>query len=311
MTRSQQWRDIAEDAFTLYEAAPGPTKFQAFTYSQALLATGRLFGWDDPRVGQHIDHIMAVRNPDGGWGIDDPRDEFNDGSVNPDTTTYTVTLAGHAGPALLAARKAGVFTDPEPLQKITSLLMSTAHIDTGAGVCVAYSRAPADAAGATYCVHNVNAGVAAYLTDASANGFGARGLQAMVARIVKREISAWNGTSALWPYKDTAALADPDHNSYEAESLYFLAYPIGREAAYQLLAAPATNDDGRRAHLRLPALGGGPGSWDPAGTGATLWAVMGDQYLGEAQDYVTSRTGDAATLAQAAALASATMAATE
>jgi hypothetical protein len=303
-TRAEQWRAVAQQALDAYEVAPPPPSFQAFSHAYALLAIARLHGWDDPRLPGLVDHLLAERNPDGGWGLGVARDQFGDGSVNPATTTYTVTLAGHVGPALLEAYRHGL-VDDQPLRDIVALLMSTSRIDTVAGQCVAFSRAAVDALGATYCVHNVNAGVAAFLTATNAIGIGATGLAKRVSAITKREASAWNTVSSVWPYKDTSTAADPDHNSYEAESMYLLAYPIGREAGFQLLAAPAVNDDGRRAHLRLVALPGGPGSMASDGSGTTMWCVMGDQWLAEAAAYVTASAGDAMRLSQAAALAAA------
>jgi len=313
--RSDAWRTVAVQALDAYEATPTPVSSQAFTFSQALLATARLYGWDDPRVPALISEIMALRNPDGGWGVNTAWDAFQDGSTNPSTTTYTVTLAGHVGPALLAAYQHGMLPDgnnPEPLQKITALLMGTAQYSSSIGRCVSYSRAAADSAtnNSSRCVHNVNAGVADYLTQANAAGFGATGLQKLVVDIVRFEIATYNPAWSGWSYMyGQTTKQDADHGSYTAASLYFAAYPVGREAAYQLLAAPATDDAGRRAHLRLVSLPGGPGSQALDGSGATLWAEMGDQWLDEASDYVTSSAGDASRLAQAAAAAAANSAA--
>jgi len=271
-------------------------------HANALLAIARLYGWDDPRIAPLLAQLLAERNPDGGWGIGIPRGGLS-GGTNPADTTYTVTLAGHVGPALLAAYQAGALTDPEPLRTITALLMTTGRISSADGQCVIYSRSSNDA---NHCVHNVNAGVASYLTQASAAGFGRSGLQRLVVDITRYEVSAYRTDWAGWPYKDSQSTEqDPDHGSYSAVSLYFLTYPVGREAAYQLLAAPATADDGRRAHLSLVSLPGGPGSQGLADPSTTLWCEMGDQWLTEATAYVASATGDAMRLSQAASAAAA------
>lgn len=301
-TRSAQWRAVAVQALALYETATPPASFQAFTHANALLAIGRLYGWQDPRVATLLTQLMAERNPDGGWGIGVTRPGLS-GGTNPADTTYTVTLAGHVGPALLAAWQGGALTNPEPLQTITRLLMTTGRVSDSTGQCVIYSRSSNDA---NHCVHNVDAGAADYLTQASAAGFGKGGLQKFVVDSTRYEVSAYRTDWAGWPYKDAQSTEqDPDHGSYTAVSLYFLTYPVGREAVYQGLVAPATADDGRVAHLRLVATPGGPGSQGLADPSTTLWCELGDQYIAEAAAYVTASAGDAGALSQAAMLAAA------
>lgn len=305
-TRGEQWRAVAVQALDAYELLAVPTASAAFTYGSALWATGTLYGWADPRVQPLIAQLMAVRNPDGGWGLGYPYPAL-DGTTNPATTTYTVTLAGHVGPALLAAYKGGALADREPLQRITQLLMGTTRYVPASGTCVSISRDASDAASAAHpnrCVHNINAGVADYLTQASEAGFGQTGLHSLVVAITRFEVATYVPAWAGWPYFHAGATEqDPDHGGYSAQSLYFAAYPVGRESAYQLLAIPAVNDNGRRAHMRLVALPGGPGSWSRTEPGVTLWCQMGDQWLTEAQAYVTASGVDAKRLAQAAMIA--------
>jgi hypothetical protein len=300
--RVQAWHEIAVTALDEYEVAPPPTYSHAFVYSQALLATGRLHGWTDPRVSSLIAKLMSVRNPDGGWGVGRTWDAFGDGTTNPANTTYTVTLAGHVGPALLEAWKAGVLTDPEPLQTITKLLVSTSRVTLPTGQCVAYSRSSNDA-GASQRVHNVNAGVADYLTQASAAGFGRTGLQKLTVEITRYEVSTYRTDWAGWPYIDGRTVEqDPDHGAYTARSLYFLTYPIGREAVYRVLNTDyAGSLEGARGHMQLVSTPGGPGSQGVADPLTTLWCEMGDRWLAEAEAYVSASAGDPMRLAQAAA----------
>lgn len=306
--RAQRWGAIADDALARFEQCTvGPT-WRAFVYSHALLAVGRRAGWDDPRIPGLLQNIMAARNPDGGWGIGVAWDAFGDGTANPANTTYTVTLAGHVGPALLEAWENGVAMEAEPLQTITKLLVSgTARNTSSAGTCVAYSRAASDA---SYCVHNVNAGVAGYLTRANAAGFGRTGLQSLVVDITRYEVTKYRTDWDGWPYSDGGgAVQDRDHGAYNASSLYFLAYPVGREGVYAVLNAPSTNDKDRRGHLQLVATPGGPGSQGVLDPTTTLWAEMGDRWLAEAASYVASMNGQPNELSQAAAWAAANAAA--
>lgn len=294
--RAQQWRDMAVQALAAYEQSTSPTTFRALAFGAELDAVYRLYGWDDPRIPGIISRILAERNPDGGWGIDMPRDQFNDGSTNPATTTYTVTNTAHVGGPLLEAYKAGKVAR-EPIQTIVNLTMSTSRINTATGQCVAYSRAVADV-GPAYCVHNVNAHVAFWLTLANEAGVGARGLQTLVVGITRREVTAYNETSASWSYRDTQTPADPDHNAFEATSVQALAYPVGREAAYAVMSKDWGTDDGARGHMSLVSLPGGPGSQSGD---TTLWCVMGDRWLAESQAYLDASAGDPMRLIQVAA----------
>lgn len=310
LTRSQQWRAVAVQALDAYEQKPPTTTWRPFIHSQALLAIGRLYGWDDPRVPTLVAQLLAERNPDGGWGIEQAWDAFQDGTTNPADTTYTVTLAGHVGPALLEAWRHGVLTDPEPLQTITKILVSqTPRLTNATGQCVTYSRAAADS---SYCVPNVSAGVADYLTQASAAGFGRSGLQKLVVDVTRRSVTTYRTDWAGWPYVEGQSTEqDPDHGAYTARSMYFLAYPVGREGVYGALAPVATTDQGRRGHLQSVSTPGGPGSQGLVDPATTLWCEMGDAWIGEATTYVADPARTAQDLSQAAAMAAASSIACE
>ncbi|GIF08645.1 hypothetical protein [Actinoplanes siamensis] len=299
LTRSEQWRAIGETAIARYEAATPPTSFKPMVWSAAMLAYADLRGWSDPHIPVLIDRLMDARNPDGGWGVSAALDAWQDGTKNPASTTYTVTLSGHVGPALLRAYQAGVFTDPEPLQTVVKLLMTTAKSTTSAGDCFAYSRAAADVPSADRpCIHNVNASVAHYLLRSKAAGFDRGGLAAQVTSLTRREISAYNVSWAGWPYADGRTVAQElDHGSYSALLMLDLAYPIGREAMTAVVGRQGTDVDTVLGHLRIAASPPGP----PVFGGS--WCAAGDRYIAEAQNAAQTWTSatDLAAIAQGAA----------
>jgi hypothetical protein len=306
VTRSSEWRALAVQALTTFEAAPPPTQFKAMIWSYQLLAIGRLYGWDDPRIQPIIANLMADRNPDGGWGIDIPRAGLNGTGTNPATTTYTVTLAGHVFPALKAAYEAGVFTNTQVFRDITTLLMSTAQLNTPAGVCIAYSRSAYDTGSTGYCVHNVSVGAVAALSQLDVMGFGATGLQTRIVNVTRREVATYNTGWHNWTYQESrTTVQDPDHGAYSARSVADLAWPIGREAAYIEMVTNYGTDDGTRGHMALTAMPDGPGSHALNGENTTQWCQMGDQWLPEATTYISLPNGDPMRLAQAAGLAAA------
>lgn len=285
--RSDQWRARAITALDKFLATTTAPDMPSFAYGMAAGAAGYLYGWDDPITTDLLAQLRATKNPDGTYGLNEPRDVFNDGTVNSATTGYAVTIAGHVGPTLLEAYKHGAATAAE-IQVLVNALAKTFPKVTGItrGQCIAYSNSPYDK---THCVHNVNSGVAWFLMEANALGFGATGMQNLITNISIAEGIAYRETQWWWPYSDSGANADADHASYEAEAMYRLQYWVGREAAYRMMIKNWTdNDQGPIVHTRLIGLPGGVGS-DSGDT--TLWCVMGDSVSAEQDAYLASITG--------------------
>lgn len=323
LTRAQQWRAIAVDALAKFKTMDSGAE-RSNTYAWALETQWRLNGWtvnaDDPDgtyAGRLAGKIYAQRKPDGGWGLPFTYDALGDGTVNGVDTTYTVTLAGHVGPVFLAAIQHGMdnvylpdgtsFSLKTQVRNIVGLLMTTPHIDTAQGMCLAYSRNPNDTR--SYgCIHNASAGAARFLADANAAGLGRGGLAALVEGITRREVYAYIvgpitvGTATRtnwWRYMDTTSLNDADHNSYDAESMYFLAPFIGQNSAWMHMNTAFTdNSNAPVAHFRLAALPAAPGRIDAA-TGLPVWCVLGDRWMTEARAFLAGAT-DAQRVAQVA-----------
>jgi hypothetical protein len=271
------WRELAERAIADFAALDEDQS--AFSYAYLAAAIGRLYGWDDPRATVYLHKLQALQNPDGGYGLNYAWDAFSDGTVNPGTTTYTVTLAGHVGMPLLEGYRAGA-VQPELVQQIVDLVVAAPRIDTTDGICLAYSYHANDA-GAGNCVHNVNAGAAAFLREAQAAGFTIVDGDNLIAGITRREVAAYLPAERWWPYRDNPNdLQDTDHNSYSAESMYFLAPATGRQAAqHHMKHELADNPMAPIAHLRLTSL--------PYRPGGPNWCKLGERWLGEAREFAS------------------------
>jgi hypothetical protein len=296
-TRAEQWRAIAQRAADRMDVlATGVQRSSTLAYAAQAHAWLSPDGWQDPAAQAYLTRLYATQNPDGGYGIGVAYDAGGDGSVNPATTTYTVTLAGHVGPALLDGMRAGVVPRAK-VQQIYDLLVSTPRIDTSAGRCLSYSRAAADAVPGR-CVHNVNAGAAAWLLEAGKDGFAIPWW--LIQGIAKRELSAYNASTRFWPYQDSTAPTpqDADHNSYNAESMYDLAYPVAYSAAYVALT---TEPDGAAGtpivYMRLAGLPPAPTAMSG---NTTVWCVLGDRWLDEADAFTTANFSDVGRLSQVA-----------
>lgn len=292
LTRSQRWEAIAQRALDrLDTVAVGGTQ-RAFTLGFAAQSHAWLGeqGWHGPDAQQYLDRLYAVRNPDGGWGLGYSYDAHGDGTVNPATTTYVVTLADHVGRPLLDAYRAGVVPQAD-VQKVIDLITTAPRIDTAAGRCLAYSRDPDDAKPGL-CVHNVNAGAAAFLLEAGAAGFAVPWW--LVAGISKRTASQYNLTTRFTPYRDNTAPApdDPDHAGYTAESMLRLDPPIGYVAAYHLMVNDYSYAHTPLAHARLTSA--------PPVPGGASWCELGDRWTGELDAYLAAHWSDPVRLAQVA-----------
>lgn len=286
----------------------------AFQYGAALYAAGRIYGWTDARTNTFATELLAQRHPATtlttqagttcNYGLDKAYDAFNDGTDNTINTTYAVTLAGHVGVQMLAAYTGGsTVVKKADVQCLVSALTLFPTVPTSKGVCVAYSADANDAD--TGCVHNVNAGVADFLAQANKAGFGATGMQARITNITLQEAVTYYPPLTAWSYIEGAGPTpqDPDHGSYSSESMMSLAFWIGREPTYQLMAhtAPAgASEDVRTqwaiAHLRLAGAMYGasmPGTTSRT-TGGSLWCEMSDNWRTEYTDLLASVTGLAA-----------------
>lgn len=284
--RADNWRVIAQRALDQFNVLDTGGTQQASTLAQAAQATAWLSpdGWADPAATAFLTRLYATANPDGGYGLGYAYDAHGDGTLNPATTTYVVSLAGHVGPVLLDAYRHGAAPRAK-VQVIFDLIATAPRIDTSAGRCFAYSRNANDAQPGL-CVHNVNAGAAGFLLEAGKDGFAVPWW--LVQGVAKRELSAYNASTRFWPYRDNMAPApqDADHNSYTIEGMYDLAYPAAYSAAYvALTAAPDGVASTTIVYMRLAGL---PPAPTARSGNTTIWCVLADRWLDEVDAYVTT-----------------------
>lgn len=274
--RSDWWRDVAQDALNGFlSTGPDSAVGGAFAYGMSAGASAFLNGWNHPISADLLSQLRALRNPDGGYGVGVPRDVYNDGTINPATTSYTVTMAGHVGPTLLSAYQAGAVPRAE-VQTLVSLLVGLPRVAVSRGQCVAYSRSTNDTG---HAVHNVNSGCGWFLQECAAAGFGATGMHGLITDIAVHQVQSYHDTTYNWSYSDTGGAQDADHNSYSAEAMYRLVYWTGREVAYNMVTSTLTdNAQAPVAYVRLAGLPGGIASQGLVDPTTTLWAEKTDQW---------------------------------
>lgn len=310
--RADEWRALAVTALDAFEATDdvgdgGTGTLKVASYGFAYEASGRLRGYDDVRTVRYLTKILSMKNPDGGYGLLTGYDLLGDGTTNPASTTYTVTLADHVGSPLLHGYLHGAVPKAE-IQSIVNLIMTTPRIDTAYGQCIAYSRHANDSV-AYACVHNVNAGAARFLLEANSAGVGKSGLATLVEGVTRRETYAYLPASKNWRYADTQVMSDPDHQSYEAWSMYYLTPPVGEQVAWSMMNTDFMPSSGLQqsavVHARLTALPPGIGNIPPSPTSTDRWCVLGDLWLPEVGAYINALpdVGAAAQIAQLTARA--------
>ncbi|WDZ87178.1 hypothetical protein [Micromonospora cathayae] len=296
--RGDAWKQRAVTAISRFRAIDNGTA-GAYGYASMAEACGRVYGWTHTWTKTYLNTVYNLQNPDGGWGLGREYDAFADGSVNDPDTTYTVTLSDHVGMPLLTGFQAGA-VPRDRVQGIVNQLMAMPRIPVERGACVAYSTRPADCQPG-YEVHNVSAGAGYFLHRAASLGFGATGMHRLITDITIHQVDAYRTADVWWPYIGSGDLQDPDHQSYSAQSMYPIAYWVGRECVYKILTTAWPDDPlSPLAHMRLVSTPGGVGSWSrTAGSPVTLWGELGDRWLTEADTFIATQSS-ASRLAQAA-----------
>lgn len=273
------WASLADNAITAYEAG-SPGKAQASAC--ILRAIAYREGWEDPRIGLYLADLYALRNSDGGWGLNEAWDAFQNGTVNPSGTSYTITMADHVGPVLLDAYAEGLVPASDILD-LVGLLMTTQTPEwTSIGKCIAYSRNSNDNVSASNGrnVHNVNAAAAAFLWRCLESGFQYSGARKRISDMLKHVATYFNPKTLWWPYAAAGGQQDTDHNGATAEFLWHTWPAVAREVAYKILSQFDLLGDNAKAPIAVARLAGLGTEWRDY---ATVWT-------GEVEDLLTATT---------------------
>jgi putative cell wall-binding protein len=200
------WVQLSLDALARQQGLGGT--HTAYDAAYQLMALAALYGWADPEVRTQLTRLRAVRKPDGGYGIDVAWDAFGDGSVNPASTSYLITVTDHAGRALLQAHQAGLVGDGE-IAALVDLVLRWASL-TGDRDCLAYSSRASDRA---ICIYNVNTSAAWFLAAAHAQGVQRPGQLETSERLYGHDAPLQ--TAGWWPYGSNAPnrRQDMNHNA--------------------------------------------------------------------------------------------------
>jgi hypothetical protein len=211
-------------------------------------------GWDDPRAMTYLNEALAQRLPSGGFGLNYAWDAFGDHTVNPATTTYTITLY-QVGEVELEAYQAGKV----PYSDIVSILRAvyaTPRIPVKVGIGLAYSDNPNDVKPG-YVVHNIDQAIAMFLQDTLNAGIPWSQAQAKrwIGWLQEQEVASYRPATFDWPYRSGSPAAnDPAHNAIGIADLMTNNHALGRPGLTYMMQNPL-GSSGVVAHIQL-------GAWD-------------------------------------------------
>ncbi len=239
-----RWVQLALDAVARTRALPD-TAHAAYLRAYLADSYARLYGWADPEVTEQLTAMRASRRPGGGYGLDVAYDAFHDGTVNPTSTRYLVTITDHVGRALLDGLAAGAVSSAEVGDLVDRVLAWPRT--TGDPACLAYSDSPNDR---RWCVYNVSSGAGWFLRAAWDLGVRRSG-QLELAELVAAHDRAIEDGTGWWPYSNATpgVRQDWNHNAWTIEAHLTLSPALGTRALGQVMAGGPSHPD---PALRLP-----------------------------------------------------------
>lgn len=184
------------------------------TLSYNLYAKALIYGWNHSKVVDELNTVLSFINQNG-FSLNREFDAFGDGTINSETTIYTITLTDHLGPVLLEANKHGAIDDSF-LYSIYNILIDIKSADSiNNGYCVSYSNSINDVGAG--CVHNVNISYAYFLDALKEYNFYENSTNNLVEEIIKREKLAYLPEEFNFLYWDgNDRLTDQNHLCFQA-----------------------------------------------------------------------------------------------
>lgn len=198
------WLQLSLDAVARQQQQP-PTVYVAYDAAYRAASLGTLYGWDEPEAVAQLQRLRTVRKADGGYGMERAWDAFGDGSVNPASTSYLISVTDHAGVGLVAGLRAGAVPASE-VAALVDLVVDWPRV-VGDDGCLAYSMAPTDRG---VCVYNVNSSAAWFLQAAWDAGVRREGQQQLAALLYAHD--AVLETDGWWPYSSNRLTTRQDWN---------------------------------------------------------------------------------------------------
>ena len=255
-----RYRDHAKAALKRAHAVEAGAGNTPYGYAAIARTYFELDGWSpsNDKGMSYLRKALSLRNSNGGWGLGREFDAFSDGSINPATTSYTVTAGDHLGPVLILAHKHGLIGEEELSRTVTSLLSTpVATMNDLDEKCISYSTSDHDTPSPPNgkCVNNVNAS-AGWLLIAAADA----GVEHPRQRDLAKSLLAYDWSQRTvdggWPYfANGTTHQDLDHNALNVE----VHHRVGTPGSHHAIKAALRKRHGkhpmdRMSYLRLVAV---------------------------------------------------------
>lgn len=202
--RVDTWLQLAFDLLAGQQTRP-PTAYAAYDAAYQATTIATLYGWGSSEARAQLSRLRSLRKPDGGYGLERSWDAFGDGSINPATTSYLVSITDHAGVGLLVGLRAGAVSASE-VGDLVDIVMAWPRV-TGDPDCLAYSTTPTDR---EFCVYNVNSSASWFLQSAWDAGVQRVGQQELAQRLYQHDVAQASG--GWWPYSSNHLNTRQDWN---------------------------------------------------------------------------------------------------
>jgi len=236
---AQKWKDLSLDLTNIVDSVKYEVN-DLHTLSYLYYSKALLFGWNDPEVVQELKFLLSFIESSG-FDLNREWDAFGDGTINNDSTIYTITLTDHLGIVLVDAYKSRAIND-DILTEISNLLLNISPADSlNDGYCISYSDNINDIVG---CVHNVNISYALFLQKMKELDFDIDSIDYFIDEIVKREKSAYLPNQFNFPYWDgNDRLTDQNHLCFQAWCMTQIDDTESQSISFEIINSILSNRD--------------------------------------------------------------------
>lgn len=249
-TNAVEWRTLA---IRLIKKAESYDSENIHYLSYMAYSYGLIYDWQHPSARGYLQRAIdsAKKN---GYGLGYAWDAFQDGTINPDSTDYTITLTDHVGLAYVSAYKSGVLPKEYLIDILERVLTMPMADSLNNGICISYSDSPFDQIG---CVHNVNISVAQFLNSlVEFDEFEMFELTQKIDKILTRENSSYLINEKNYYYWDgNKRLTDQNHLAFQAWCMSVINNPesnkIGSEIINNLVGSREKSISAVIGHLRI------------------------------------------------------------
>jgi len=224
-----KWKNISQD---LINSCDTVEIYDLHTAAYLMYSNGSINGWENELTVKYYLRSLEILE-ESSYGLQYEWDAFQDGTLNSDTTNYTITMTDHLGLSFIEGYKNKLVNDDELLNIFEKLLLIPKADTIQDGICFSYSDSPNDQVG---CVHNVNISVAYFISEILNLNLIDKSYQSIVDSIIIRENNAYLPEQINYLYWDGSdRLTDHNHLCFQAWCMYNLSNNESNKIALNII----------------------------------------------------------------------------